>query len=163
MDLSFNATVVAQVFHFLLLLLLLRVFAYKRLLGVLDERRRLVAEQVKTAEGDREVARSLRRQQEEVLAGVRGQAAEMIARAEGEARNRAREIVDEARTAAEEIKIRAFSEIERERDEVRAALRGELAGLVLLGTEKAVRRVMDNDEHLRLVREAVGEVGMKRC
>lgn len=161
MELNFNATVAAQVFHFLLLLLLLRLFAYRPLFKILDERRRLVAESLEAAEGERENAQKLRQEQKEILAGARGQARDIIVRAENEARDQMREILAQARAAAEEVKARAIAEIEREREEVRAALRADLAGLVLSGTEKTIGRVLNDEEHLRLVRDAIGEVGRR--
>lgn len=158
-DLSFNATVAAQVFHFVLLLVLLRIFAYRPLLKVLDDRRRFVAAQVEAAEHDRERAGELYRRGERALESARGEAGAIIVRAEREAREQAGRIIEEARAAAGRERRRAAADIDRELAEARVLLQRELAGLVLQSTEKVVGLVMDGPEHRRLVEQAVGEAG----
>ncbi|MEW6184045.1 MAG: F0F1 ATP synthase subunit B [Bacillota bacterium] len=163
MDLSFNATLAAQVFHFLLLLVLMRIFAYRPLLKVLDDRRRMVAEQLATAERDREEAGDLLRQRQEMLVEAREQARAIIDRAESEAESRVRRILEQARNDSDAVKNKALAALERERDEARKTLRDELAELVLTATQKVAGRMIDREQHLRLVREAVKEVGAQRC
>jgi F-type H+-transporting ATPase subunit b len=163
LDLSFNATVAAQVFHFLILLALLRIFAYRPLLKVLDDRKRLVAEQAEATERDREEAGALRRRQEEILADARERAGAIVAQAEAEARERAREILSQAESAARDLKTRTMAEIEQERADARAGIRAELTELVLLTTERVVGRVINQEDHRRLVRESFGELGQRQC
>lgn len=158
-DLSFNATLAAQVFHFVLLLVLLRIFAYRPLLKILDDRRQLVAAQMDAAADDRSRAGELYRRREQALEAARSEAGEIIARAQAEAREQAQRIMNEARAAAGEMRSRAAADINREQAQARTLLRRELAGLVLRSTEKVVGRVMDDREHQRLIEQAVGEAG----
>jgi F-type H+-transporting ATPase subunit b len=153
--------VVAQVFHFLLLLVLLRIFAYRPLLRVLDDRKRLVADQVEAAERDREAAGLLRQRREEILAEAREQAGLIVAHAESEARERAEGILSQAEGAARELKARTIAEIEQERADTQADIRGELTELVVLGTQRLIGKVIDNADHERLVAESLREVGRK--
>lgn len=150
-------------FHFLLLLVLLRIFAYRPLLKVLDDRRRLVAEELATTERNREEAGNLLRRRQELLVEAREQARAIVARAESEAESSVRRVLEQARIDADGLKARTIAAIERERDEARKILREELAGLVLVATEKVAGQIIDREQHLRLVHEAVKEVGGKRC
>lgn len=158
-DLSFNATLAAQVFHFILLLVLLRIFAYRPLLKILDDRRQLVTAQVEAAEHDRDQAGALHRRREQALAAARDEAGAIIARAKQRAREEAHRIVEAARTEAGEIRRRAAADIDRDQAQARALLRQELAGLVLLSTEKVVGRLVDEEEQHRLIEQALGEAG----
>ncbi len=153
-----NATLAAQVFHFLLLLFLLRIFAYRPFLKVLDERRRLVGEHLAAAERDREESRDLLQQQKKMFAEARERAGAIVARAESEADRRTREILAQARAETENLKARAAAAIDRERDEARSVLRAELADLTLAVTRKVIGEVVDREQHLRLVTDAVREV-----
>jgi len=150
------------VFHFLLLLLLLRLFAYRPLLRVLDDRRRFVAEQIAAAERERSKAEALFRRRQEVLSEAREQARAIAARAQTEAENRAREILARARADCESFRARAVLEIEREKEEARSALRAELTDLVFLAAAKVAGAVIDREQHFRLVQEAVEEAGRQR-
>lgn len=163
MDLSFNATLAAQVFHFLLLLVLLRLFAYRPLLKVLDDRRRLVAEHIAAAENARKEAEELLERRRELFARAREETQAIVARAETAAENRAREILERARADSESFKARAAAVIRREKDEARSALRAELADLVLLATTKVAGQAIDRDQHFRLVQDAVEEAGRQRA
>ncbi len=136
----------------------MRIFAYRPLLRILDERRRLVAEHLAAAERDREEARGLLRQHQEMFAEAREQAAAVLARAENEAERRICEILAQARAETELIRARAAAAIRRERDEARRELRAELAELTLAVTRKVIGQAVDRRQHLRLVTDAVQEV-----
>lgn len=163
MDLSFNATLAAQVFHFLLLLVLLRLFAYPPLLKALDDRRRFVAEQIEAAEKARREAEDLVERRQELFANARKEAQAILARAEATAENRMREILERARLNSDSLRANAAAEIKREMDEARSAVRAELAELVFLATQKVAGQIIDRDQHYRLLQDAVAEVNRQRA
>ncbi|MEW6447975.1 MAG: F0F1 ATP synthase subunit B [Bacillota bacterium] len=150
-------------FHFLLLLVLLRLFAYRPLLKVLDDRRRFVAEQIAAAEKARKEAEELLAQRRELLVNAREEARAILARAETAAENRTREVLEQARAASDSMQARAAAEIERQKNEARRALHAELADLVLLATAKVAGQAIDRNQHFRLVQNAVEEVGRQRA
>lgn len=147
-----------QIVNFLLLLWLLRRFAYKPVLGMIDERRRRIAkglEDAEAAERDRQLAQAER---EAAVTEARREAQAMIARATKIAEDSRAEIVAEAKAEAEKVIARAREEITAEKEKAMAELRGHVADLALAAAGKLVRSEMSSTTQRRLVDEFLAEV-----
>jgi F-type H+-transporting ATPase subunit b len=147
-----------QIVNFLLLLWLLRRFAYKPVLGMLDERRRRIAkglEDAEAAERDRELASAER---EAAVAEARKEAQAMIARATKIADDSRAEIVAGAKAEAEKIVERAREEITGEKEKAMAELRSTVADLALSAAGKLVQSEMSGATQRRLVEGFLSEV-----
>ncbi len=131
---------IIQVVNFGLLMLALWVFLYKPLMRLLDERRTKIAQGVEDA---RLAAENLAHAEDEKKSIVTAAAKEADAALE-RARKSASEIDKKAQTDAEEKASRILSAAEKESEELRAqALLGakeEMAKLIVLGAEKALRK-----------------------
>lgn len=147
----------------MLLLVLLRLFAYPPLLKALDDRRRFVAEQIEAAEKARQEAEDLVERRQELFANARKEAQAILARAEATAESRMREILERARLNSDSLRANAAAEIKREMYEARSAVRAELAELVFLATQKVAGQIIDRDQHYRLLQDAVAEVNRQRA
>jgi F-type H+-transporting ATPase subunit b len=144
-----------QVVNFLLILWLLNRFAFRRVLGMLDERRAKIArglEDAQSAARDRELAQAER---EAVVAEARKEAQSLIARATKIAEDSRQEIVAAARTEAEKVAMRAREEIVAEKDRAMAELRSTVA---LAAAGKLVRSEMNSGAQRRLVEEFLAEL-----
>jgi F-type H+-transporting ATPase subunit b len=147
-----------QIVNFLLLLWLLRRFAYKPVLGMLDERRRRIArglEDAEAAERDRELASAER---EAAVAEARKEAQAMIARATKIAEDSRAEIVAEAKAEAEKLVQRAREEIIGEKEKAMAELRSTVADLALSAAGKLVQSEMSGATQRRLVEGFLSDV-----
>lgn len=147
-----------QVVNFLLILWLLNRFAFRRVLGMLDERRNKIAkglEDAESAQRDRELARAER---EAALAEARKEAQAMIARANKMAEDSRNEIVAAARSEAEKVAAKAREEIVAEKDKAMAELRSTVADLALAAAGKLVRSEMDSAEQRRLVEQFLADM-----
>lgn len=133
-------------------------FAFGPLQRVIDERRRRVQESIETAEESRDEAFRLLDEYKQTLASVRTEADEILERARHAGEQAGAEIVDEAREQAERAVVRAQQEIERDTRAAVARLRAEVADLTLLAAEKVVRKSLDDDEHRRLIDEALKDI-----
>src|SRR5512137_1898166 len=102
---------VAQVVNFGLLLLLLRLFAYKPIMRMLDERARRIKESLEQAETIK---------QQSALAEK-----EMASRLE-EAGLEGRRLVEQAMTSGEVVRQKALAEARQEADKLLARARGEI-------------------------------------
>ncbi|MGD0997097.1 MAG: F0F1 ATP synthase subunit B [Thermoleophilia bacterium] len=130
-------------------------FAFGPLQKFLDERRARIAESIETAEETRAEAARLLAEYRETLASVRAEAEEILERSRKAGDATKAEIVDEARRQAQRTVEKAQEQLERD---VRAALhelKGEIAGLTLLATEQVVGKSLDDDDHRRLIDEAL--------
>ncbi|MBO8129416.1 MAG: F0F1 ATP synthase subunit B [Peptococcaceae bacterium] len=157
--LEFNATFFAQLFHFVVLLVLLRIFVYKPVLNIIEERRKLVADNIASAEQQRAEAEKLKAEYEAEMQKAREEARNIIDRATKAAEEQAQEIIEQAKAEALRQKEAALSDIQREKDKAIAELRDQVASLAVLVARKVTRDGLTVEAHDRLVQDAVKEVG----
>jgi F-type H+-transporting ATPase subunit b len=148
---------ITQIVTFVILLVLLRVVAYKPVMKMLDERSRRVKESLERAEAVQgETARTeeeLKRRLEE--ASREGQ--ERIARAVKAGEEVKQRAQEEARREAEALVQRARTEIQRERDEAVGEVRREFADLTVLAAGKVIERTLDKEAHRELIEKVLEE------
>ncbi|MEW6540376.1 MAG: F0F1 ATP synthase subunit B [Bacillota bacterium] len=158
-DLSFNATVFMQMFHFLLMLVVLRLFAYRPLMNVIEQRQVYIADEIEAAEKQKVAAAELRSRLEADLAKARDEAKAIVTRATKASEEQAQAIMEQARTEAQRLKEEALAEIGREREKAIAQLRDEVASLAVLVAAKVVKDALTIDAQHNLVQNAIKEVG----
>ncbi len=148
----------SQVISFAIVALLLRRFAYKPILGVLEERRQRIAEGLLNAEKIKQQLAEAEQRYAEILANANTAAQKMIDEARTSAGIVAERKQQEAVVAAEQIvaKAREASAIEHERTMLQ--LKRELGRLVIDTTSKVTGKVLNSDDQRRLQEEAAREV-----
>ena len=144
----------SQVISFAIVALLLRAFAYKPILKVLEERRQRIEEGQLNAEKIKQQLAEAEQRHAEILAKANAQAQKMIDEARESAGHLAERKQQEAITTAEQIiaKAREASAIEHER--TMADLKRELGRLVVETTAKVTGKVLTADDQKRLQEEA---------
>jgi F-type H+-transporting ATPase subunit b len=154
-DLPNTSLIFWEVITFFILIFLLIRYVYPPIRDRIQQRQseieRAIDEAQKTRSEARELLAEYRRQIEE----ARGEARRILdeARKQGEAqRERTKH---EAREEGERIIQRAREEIERERDAALRQVRGEVADMVILTSERVIGHELDRDEHERLISEAL--------
>lgn len=148
----------AQVISFCLVAFLLHRFAYKPVLGALEQRRQRIAEALANAE-----------KMKAELANAQAKAQEIIARAVHEADR----LIDEARQTAAQLQQRetqkaiataqaliekARQTTELERMQMLAELRGELGSLVVKTAARVTGKILTAEDQKRLVEETTREL-----
>ena len=143
---------------FLITLWVLKRYAFGPIQRTIDERRERIRQAIEEADKAREEARGLLEEHRKLI---------------GRAKSDAEEILSEARKVADsnERRMRAETEAERQRRleetrrqieaETRRALeqiRAEVVDLSLLAASKVMRKALDEEDHRRLIEEAVGEL-----
>ena len=148
---------IVQLVNFVLLLVLLRLFLYKPVLRMLDQRRQRIADSMQAVDTMKEQAASAEKQVQEQLTLARAEGQALIAAAQ---QNAAR-VQEDARTAAkaeaDALIVRARGEIELERDNAIASLRAEFADLAVAAAEKVIRQSLDKSAHQKLIDEVLQE------
>ena len=154
-ELGINLPVLlTQLVTFIILLVLLRVAAYKPLMRMLDERSKQSMEQAEalkeqTSRGEEEVKKQLE------TASREGQ--ERIARAVKAGEEMKDKAKAEAKVEAEALLARARAEIQHERDEAIGEVRREFGDLTILAAEKVIDRSLDKKEHQELIDKVLEE------
>src|SRR3954465_15496171 len=138
-------------------LLVLRRLAFPRIQEALDKRRNAIAESIDAAERTRVEADQLLNEYRERLREAREQADDIVARS----RKAADKLQDEAKVSANEKREELMEQTRRDiQQETRRAIdqiRREVADLTVMATEKVTRKSLDDDDHRRLIDEALEE------
>jgi F-type H+-transporting ATPase subunit b len=137
---------------------LLSKLAFPRIQEALDRRQRAIEESIEMAERTRAEATELLKEYRQRLADAREQADEIIARARRAGEVREQESLGEARRKREELMEQTRREIEQETRRAIREIRGEVANLTVMATEKVTRKSLDDADHRRLVEEALQEL-----
>lgn len=143
---------------FLVLLFILRKFAWKPILGAVSDREEGIKNALASAENARKEMENLQADNERILQKARAEREAMlkdareireqtIAKAETEAQEKASKIIEKAQAAIESEKKAAMAE-----------LKSHVAGLSIDIAEKVVRGELSNkDKQLKLVEDMLGE------
>jgi F-type H+-transporting ATPase subunit b len=148
----------SQVISFVIVALVLRQFAYKPILAVLEERRQRIAEGLLNAEKIKQQLAEAEQRHAEILTKANAQAQKMIEEARESAAHVAERKQQEAVAAAEQImaKAREASAIEHER--TMTELKRELGRLVVNTTAKVTGKVLTSEDQKRLQDEAARQI-----
>jgi F-type H+-transporting ATPase subunit b len=130
-------------------------FAFGPLQKIIDERRSKISESIETAEETRAEAARLLAEYRETLASVRAEAEGILERSRKAGDTTKAEILDEARRQAQRTVEKAQEQLERDVRVALQQLKGEIAGLTLMATEQVVGKSLDDDDHRRLIDEAL--------
>ncbi|OAT79782.1 F0F1 ATP synthase subunit B [Desulfotomaculum copahuensis] len=160
---KFNATLLAQFFHFILLLIFLRIVAYKPVANMLKSRQEFITNNVAAAEEDRKQAEALRQQYLADMQKAREEAQAIIQQATKAGEVQAQEIIEAAKTEANRVKDNALQEIAREKEKAVAELRDQVASLSVLVAGKIINQTITPEIQHGLVQDFIKEAGDLPC
>jgi F-type H+-transporting ATPase subunit b len=151
--------VITQAASFILFLAILYFAAFRRIGGVLEERRSRIEQGLKDADAARQERERAADERRQLLIEARQDASEIVSRAQRQAEElREREA---AATVAEIERLRqqGTQEIQVEKQRALAEIRGEVAELALRAAGKVIGETMSEPRERRLVTEFLAEVG----
>ncbi len=148
----------SQVVSFSIVALLLKRFAYKPILAVLEDRRRRIEEGLLNAEKIKKELAEAQKRYAEILAKANADAQKMIDEARENSAHLAERKQQEAIAAAEQIiaKARAAAAFEHER--TMESMKRELGRLVVETTAKVTGKILTSEDQQRLQEEAARQV-----
>jgi F-type H+-transporting ATPase subunit b len=149
---------ISQVASFCIVALLLRRFAYKPILAILEDRRRKIEEGQLNAEKIRKELAEAEKRYQEIVSKGNADAQKMIDEARESAAHLSERKQQEAITAAEQIVTKAKEAAAIEHDRQMQALKRELGRLVVETTSKITGKVLTPDDQKRLQEEAARQV-----
>ena len=143
---------------FVVLLLVLKKFAFGPIQNMIDNRRNAIAESIEAAENTRREAERLLAEYRESIANAKREAEEIIERSHKVGESTKNDIVSEARKQAQKEVDDARKQIQRETRKAIQELKDEVADLAILAAGKVTSKSINKEDHLRLVDEALSEV-----
>ncbi len=148
---SINATLIAQLIVFLLLVWFTMKFVWPPIVKALDERAQKISEGLSAADKAKADLQIANKRVEEQLSAARNETAQRLADAE----RMAQSMIEDAKTRASEegakIVAAARAEAEQESMKAREALRDQVAALAVRGAEQILRKEVDAGVHADLL------------
>jgi F-type H+-transporting ATPase subunit b len=139
-------------------LYLLNKLAFPRIAAALDRRRLAIEESIEAAQRAKQEADELLEEYRARLREAREQAEDIVVRARKAADNLADETKVAASKQREELLAAARRDIEHETRRALDELRKEVADLTVTATEKITRKSLTEEDHRRLIEDALAEV-----
>lgn len=148
---SINATLIAQMIVFLLLVWFTMKFVWPPIVKALDERAQKISEGLSAADRAKSDLAAANKRVEQQLSEARTQTAQRLADAE----RMAQSMIEEAKARASEegakIVAAARAEAEQEAMKAREALRDQVAALAVMGAEQILRKEVNAGVHADLL------------
>lgn len=147
-----------QLLGFLIVFLILKHFAFKSILGVVDSRRKKIEDSFLEIDRQMKNLEDLEKDYRKKLEHIEQEARAKIQEASAVGVQLARDIQEKARGESQRIIDHARGEIEKELAQARLQLRDEVVGLSGLLTEKIIRQKLNEADHKKLVEQFIKEM-----
>jgi F-type H+-transporting ATPase subunit b len=147
--------VITQIIGFLLALFILKRFAWKPLLGILEERRSKIKSEYDKIDEEKNIVKGLSSDYEAKLKDIEGLARQKILEASKEGQQMSNQIKENARKDALEIMSRSKEDIQRELEKAKVQLKNELVDLSLRAAEKIIREKLDAEKDRMLISDFI--------
>lgn len=145
--------VLVQIISFLVMVVILRAWAYKPILKMLEDRRNRIAQGLEDARVAADARANAEKEAEEVLTKAQQDAAVRVREATERAEEATREIKAEAETDAAEIRQAANAEAEQAKGQALGELRGQVAALAIAAAQKLIGEALDEKRQHALIEE----------
>jgi F-type H+-transporting ATPase subunit b len=145
---------------FAITLFVLKRYVFGPVGQAIEKRRAEISQSLEEAERSRDEATALLEDYRTRLAEARKEADSLREQGRKEGERQAQEIVSQAHAQRERILADTEAQISAEARSAASGLRDEVATLALLAAEKVSRRSLSEDDHRRLIEEAIEEADL---
>jgi len=143
--------------NFIILLVLLRLFLYKPVMKVLDERAERTREAMELAEATKKEYEQAKGEIQKQIEKGRQEAQAIITQAMQVGERMKEESRQDAAKQVQVILDRTRSELEVERDKIVGDLRREFVDISIAAAEKVIKETLDKEKHRKLIEETLQE------
>ncbi len=143
---------------FLVLLIILRLFAWKPILKGLNDRENFIRESLEEAKREREKARQQQAEFEEKLKKSQADAAAVVEESRRDAEETRKRIVSEAKAEAEAVADRVKREIDLARNDAIQKIHDQAVALSTMVASKMIQRELNPSDHESLINESIAEM-----
>ncbi|MGY0401794.1 F0F1 ATP synthase subunit B [Carnobacterium jeotgali] len=140
---------------FLLLMLVLKMVAWKPLMAMMEKREQLIAGNIDDAEAKKLEAERLLKEQQQQLEDTRNRSSAIIEQARDSADKLEREQLAAAKVEIARLKEEAKKAIELERKQALASAQNDISRLSLDIAEKLIGKELSNEGHAELIEEYI--------
>ncbi len=152
-------TFIVQIGNLFIQAYLIKRFLFKPVAAIIEKRKNLVGRELDQARREQEKVAELKAEYEARIAGARDRVSSMLENARREAEAMSRETITAAREEAGRMREQAEKEIAGQRHAAEMQLRQEIGSLAVGIASRVVEREMQEEDHRRLIREFIDNVG----
>jgi F-type H+-transporting ATPase subunit b len=154
--------ILSQVIAFLITVWVLKRFAWKPLLGIMEERQKKIKSEFDLIDDQKEGIRRLEGEYNEKLANIDTKARIKIQEAVQEGHRIAQEIQDDAHNQARQILNKAQAEAEREIEKAKVQLKNDLVNIAIGATQKIIHEKLDPEKDKKLITGFIDSVELNK-
>jgi F-type H+-transporting ATPase subunit b len=150
--------IITQIIGFLIAVFLLKKFAWKPLLSILEERRSKIKSEFDNIDKEKQKATNLLSDYQTKLKEIDALARLKIQEAAQDGQKLANEIKENARKESKDILNKARDQIERDMDQAKVQLKNDLVNMTMWVAEKLIREKLDEEGDKKLIAEFIDTV-----
>ncbi|MBA2368750.1 MAG: F0F1 ATP synthase subunit B [Candidatus Protochlamydia sp.] len=147
--------VLTQIVAFLIMVWVLKKYAWQPILGLLNERKQLIQSEFDTIEEQKKSVAILTEEYNNKLHGIEAQSRKQIQEAIVKGREMAQEIEQETRAKAVSILNKAQAEVQKEIAEAKEQLKKDVVNLSMQAVEKIIGEKLDSQKDQKLIEESL--------
>lgn len=149
---------VLTICNFLLLVYLLKKFAWKRIISGLEQREQQIADDKKQAQEARTQAEEIKKELDAKLAQISEEASKKIQQAVSMGETQKNQLLEQAKAQAENLIAQAKVQIQAEKDKALADVRKEIVSTAVLAASQVVQQQISQESAQRAVEKVLAEV-----
>ncbi len=142
-----------QIFNFGIMFVVLKEWAYKPILKMLEDRRETINKGLEDARVAAEARANAEKEAEKIIAEAQAKASEIVREATARAEQAAKDVRAAAEAEAAKAREAALAEVEAERNRILADIRGQVAALAVAAAQKLVGEALDEKRQHALLQE----------
>lgn len=152
------ALLISQIVNFLLLIILLKKFAYKPVLNMLSVRAEKIEQSLKQAEKIEQELKNTETEKLKEINKAKEEAKKIVEEALVIAQDNTNRSLEETKKKTKEIVDKAKEEIQREKDKAVEEAEKEIAGLAIDIAEKILKKNLDSEAEKKLADETLSKI-----
>ncbi|MDP4114615.1 MAG: F0F1 ATP synthase subunit B [Bacteroidota bacterium] len=150
--------IVWTIVTFILLLIILKKFAWKPILSALDQRENAIKEALEKADKAKQEAQLLLQQNQVQINKAEEESKKILQQSREYAEKLKDDLLQKSKEESARLREDAMQEIERKKNEAFASLRNEVAGIAIQAAEKILKQNIDTDTNTKLVNQYLSEI-----
>ena len=155
---NFNATFIAQILNFLVLVFVLAKFAYKPVVRIMEERKNKIAGDLESAEKAKAEAEANKAEYMEKLANAKQEAQAIIDNARKTAQTAHDKIMADTKAEQDQVVASAKEAIALEKKKAMDDIRAQVINLSMIAASKIVEQKLGSEEDKKLAGEIVDSI-----
>lgn len=153
--------IVSQIIAFLIVLWVLKRFAWKPILGLMEERKKKIQSEFDYIEEQKNDIKKLMDEYQEKLADIDAQAKVALQKAASRGQEIATIIEKEARSRSEEMMTKTQEEIQNEIAKAKVQLKNDMVEMIIAATQKVIKHDLDEEKQKKLISSFIDKAEFK--